>query len=578
MSTPETLRRHDFAILVLFAAVLFSFPVFFPKTLTTHETVHCQNIREMRADGDWVIPHYGGRPWLERPPLPFWFTLGLVELLGDSPVVFRLASLLVGLPIVLLVGWMASVWYGRGIGVTSGLILATMQEFNHYATGPEADIFLCLIVTSALALFVHLEFQRRPKGDGESLGLIGPRPWVLVLFFAVWGLTNLVKGLFFGSIFVGLPIATFLLWNWDWSAIRRYVWLPGWLAYLATASLWATAAYWRYPDIVELWLHDYKGRVNQGYMHEPIWYYLAHLPVVLFPWTITALVGLAATRRTAWTTPRAPERFLWCWAIVPVVFFSIPQGKHHHYLLQCMAPWSVLAAVGAARVWQQLARWPALLQKPWLAALLLGGLADVALFAFGAEIPGPSWLLPVLLVAAPLAILTLWIAFFHRDSRVALGTLCGLLLVLHWSVYAYRASCLDRYRHDRDFVQQACAVTPWDRPLLVMDDDAPLNASWLLFYIGDRATLLHNLTFLLDDSIREREVYLIARRKAEPALKKMGDCELLLQSERSRYETTLADRYTLFRFRYRDDAARVPGGVYISPMQATGRDLGPFLH
>ena len=40
--------------------------------------------------------------------------------------------------------------------------------------------------------------------------------------------------------------------------------------------------------------------------------------------------------------------------------------------------------------------------------------------------------------------------------------------------------------------------------LLVMDDDAPLNASWLLFYLDGRGRLLHNITFLRADDIGEK--------------------------------------------------------------------------
>src|SRR5579862_2743312 len=173
---PSRMTKRDYGLLMLFCLVLFSFPLINNRVLTTHETVHCQNIREMMQGGDWVIPHYGGRVWMERPPLPFWITAGFVEILGDSPAVYRLPPLVLGWWCVLLVAWLGSVWYGRGIGLAAGLILATMREFTHYATGAEADIFLCAIVTSALALFVYLEFRRRPA-DGESVGFLGRRPW-----------------------------------------------------------------------------------------------------------------------------------------------------------------------------------------------------------------------------------------------------------------------------------------------------------------------------------------------------------------------------------------------------------------
>src|SRR3954464_15685148 len=120
----QSLRLRDFALLAACCAILSAFPILFNRTLSTHETVHCQNVREMRADGDWVVPHYGGRPWLERPPLPFLLTLPVVAGAGDVPAAYRLASALAAVPCVLLLGWMASLWFGREVGLLAGLVLA----------------------------------------------------------------------------------------------------------------------------------------------------------------------------------------------------------------------------------------------------------------------------------------------------------------------------------------------------------------------------------------------------------------------------------------------------------------------
>ena len=80
MSTPlsRTLRRGDYLLLAAFCLGLFCFALAFDRSFSTHETIHCVNVREMIADGDWVIPHFGDRPWLERPPLPFWITVPIV--------------------------------------------------------------------------------------------------------------------------------------------------------------------------------------------------------------------------------------------------------------------------------------------------------------------------------------------------------------------------------------------------------------------------------------------------------------------------------------------------------------------
>jgi 4-amino-4-deoxy-L-arabinose transferase-like glycosyltransferase len=157
------LRKSDVLLLVLFCTLLYGFLMVDRRVLNPHETVHCQNVREMLRDGDWIIPHYGGRPWLERPPLPHWLTAASVALFNDSGEwCYRLSCALAAVFLVLLVASTAAMWYGRGIGLLSGAALTTMLDFKHYATAPECDMLLNLLVTTAMCLFARLEFARRP--------------------------------------------------------------------------------------------------------------------------------------------------------------------------------------------------------------------------------------------------------------------------------------------------------------------------------------------------------------------------------------------------------------------------------
>jgi 4-amino-4-deoxy-L-arabinose transferase-like glycosyltransferase len=185
------LSRIDYLLLAGFVALLFSVSLAANRVLGNHETVHCQNAREMLADGDYIIPHYGGRPWLERPPLPFWITLPFLAVFGDGALVFRVVSLLVALPTVLLTGWMASVWFGRNVGLLSGCMLATLYEFHRYAMAPESDIFVCSLVAIGMALFVHLEFQYT---QDASVSLFGPRPWSVLACSSCWGWATWSRG------------------------------------------------------------------------------------------------------------------------------------------------------------------------------------------------------------------------------------------------------------------------------------------------------------------------------------------------------------------------------------------------
>jgi hypothetical protein len=529
----------------------------------------------MRTDGDWVIPHYGGRPWLERPPLPFWLTLPVLSALGDHATSYRLTSALVGLGCVLTVGWVASLWFGRGVGLLSGVALATLHLFNHYAAGPEAEIFLCAAVTACIATFAYLEFRLRngPGADREPW-LLGRRPLALLAFFVLLGLTNLVKGLFFGDAFVILPAAVYLLWGErPLSYVRRYVWLPGWLAFAACGAAWAVAAYARHPDVVDLWLSDYRGRLDQGFMREPAYYYAMNLPWALIPWTLPALAALALTWRRALTQGRTPERFLWCWALVPLIFLSIPQGKHRHYLLPAVAPWAILGALGAERLWRLL-REAAWLKSPWRVPLAVGVAAEVAIYLF---VPAP--LCVPALCLCPVLVALAWLALSRPNPWAAGTATFAWVCLVSWAAHAEPRLFEDRYADDRDFLAAALArQEEGGEALLVLDDWGPLDASWSLFYLDGRARLLHNVSFLLDERVAGGpEVLVVARRLRAPALAAYGSSELLFESHHSRGEEA-GTEYRLGLYRVRVEAPRHAGPpAYVSPMQATGRAPGPWL-
>lgn len=570
------LTRTDHALLVGICVVLFGYSLVDDRVLTTHEAVHCQNVREMLETHEWFIPTYGGRPWLERPPLPHWCTAVFVQVLGrvDESWTYRVGSIVAGTAGVLLTAWMTAMWFGRWMGVLAGAILATMREYAAYAVGPECDIFLCLLILIALALTAHLEFRQRPS-VGESVGFLGSRPWLVFALFGVWGLTNMAKGLIFGSVYILIPLSVFLLWNADWGRIRRYVTLWGWMVFGIAAAAWPLLAYWSYPDIVDLWMSDYAGRLNRGFMREPIWYYAVQLPWIVFPWTIAAVVGVVATARRACNERYSAERFLWSWALIVPICFSLPQGKHHHYLLHCMAPWAVLSALGARRLWEMQLAAPRWLRRPVVATLVLGVPIAAALGLVRHHVPGPEWLIPCLMVGAPLCVLAGWWSATHADARVAFGGLMTLIVALHCAGWSHRTRYLDRYAEDSRFLSDL-RQAPLGGPLYVAADRHPLDASWLLFYTANHAGLLHNLSFLRDDRIEESEVFVLTRAYNEKLLWCYGEAVPVAQSNETRGEHSPQDRWTLFRLRFHEDLVR-HRPLRISPMQATGRAFGPYL-
>lgn len=543
------MSRRDYLLLSAFCFALFLGSAFTAKTLTGHESVLAQNSREMLIDGDWIIPKVGGEAWLERPPVPDWIICAVYVVAGTSTndAVARLAAVLVAVPIVLLVASTAALFYGRAAGLIAGGVFATMHELYSYAINPEADIFLCLIVTATVAVFARLEFGTRGNREGESASLFGKRPWLVLAFFALLGATNLAKGVIFGTVMAGLPVAGYLLWNRSWGQIKRYVWLWGWLAAAAVALAWPLAVIAQHPEIVDLWKEHYFGRLNKGYLAEPWWYYALNVPYVLLPWTIPALIGLWQTRRAAFAGP-GPERFLWCWAILPPLVFSLSDGKHHHYLLQCMAPWAILSVGGVVAVWKFCReRVPAWCRTPWPLTATVAVAAGVVVALFRAKIGLSDTVLYAAAAALPMLAFVLAKSMQHPNPRAAFG---GVMLVLAVSYLGWtnlRAATRDSYIHDAAMLRQAAEVVPDNAPLHVHYDWArPLETFWVLYHTPRLGTLVRD-PWDLREKAGAGEAYILARRLDAPALARIGTIEPVLESEKTRLEPSPEYRRVLYR-------------------------------
>ena len=124
----------------------------------------------MYLHGEWVVPTSAGRPWLERPPLPQWITIAFAHTVGhfDQEWIVRLPSAVVATLVVLMTGVLATRWFGRTVGMISGLTLATTLEFCRYAWLAEQDIYLCLLVTTS---FLSLGISSSRSAKKMSLPL-----------------------------------------------------------------------------------------------------------------------------------------------------------------------------------------------------------------------------------------------------------------------------------------------------------------------------------------------------------------------------------------------------------------------
>lgn len=589
MEDKEPVQRRDYLGVALFTCILYGVVLAVGGPLTLHEGVLPQTTKAMLANHDWIVPRYGDAPWLERPPLPQWISCAICTLIGhcDQEWNIRIGPALAGLFTVLITTWLAGRLYGRIVGILSGLMLATMYNFVRYSTLAEADIFLAPIVAGALAIFAYLEILRNPgepptaeisspaTPSAESRNFFGTRSAYVLAFFVLLGMTNLAKGLVFGTVIVLAPVGVYLLWNWNWSSILRYTWLWGWLAFFAVALPWPLLVINAgYGDAIDVWKFDLGGRLNANYLAEPPWYYFVCLLWVPQPWAFAAFMGLALSFPRLRKPEAKADRFVWCWAWAPLLVFSISQGKHHHYMLHYLAPWAILSAQATLWSWERIREhW----QRRWAIPIAIAVLGEIAIAVLARRIPGPSWTFPALLTVYPLAILGGWWFALNRRPQMALMGSFAMILLLYCTFFAYKGAYLHRSREDTAFLHQARQMVPLDQPLMINSAEEALEGLRMQFYIGDSVYFLHNLSFVRDDRVRSPDVYVVTRYNRMPVLKKYGEVEPLLKCKQSRRETSEEDRWTLFRVHLREDLPRKNAAVRISPMQAMYRVPGPDL-
>lgn len=553
--------------------------MFSGRPLSLHEARLPQVSREMMQNHDWLVPRSGGRPWLERPPLPHWITVGVSAIFGqhcDKVWVVRLPAALAGGITVLFAAWIAARLFGRRTGICSGLILATCYEFWTYSSLAEDDIFLAPLVAAAIAFFVRIEFPTDGILDKRT-GLFGFRPWPVVGIFALLGLTNFVKGPLVGAAVVIGPMIAFLLPMRDLSRIGRYVWLWGWLLFLLLALAWHLAMVAEFKnEYIDNLKFDFRTREFDN----PFWYYPVQLLGAIAPWTPAALIGLWKSWNPAKRIRGSGERFIWCWALASLIVLSIPHRKHHHYLVPSIAPWAILAAIGLRDISRSMFSGPLWSRKPLFGLLTFGFPVAAVILLLHRKIPGPTLMTILLAAAWTVSVGLFYLGLYRQSGGLVMGTfVAGLAAACCWG----QTFIPDMTMQDTLFLHRVETAAPRDAPLFIDADlHGELDFFRNQFYLRNEAKLLHNLTFLRDEKIASPVVYVVTREWNAPKLAGLGTAQIVEQSVQSRKSDHAKkaklplDRFTLYRLTFWPDLTHYPVPTHITTMQAMGRTNGPY--
>lgn len=398
--------------------------------------------REMVADGDWLVPRFNGRPFLEEPPLFYWWQAAVYRVAGaPSAPAARLPAALAA-----VLGVLVTVALARAVGASAGiaaLVLATSPEYWWMARTGTPDSANAAATALALTLF----FLAWRSGALRTITAAAVAAGI-----AFW-----LKS-FLGIGLAAIAAAAFVATT-GWGRLGARQAAAAAVVAGSVVAVWLVVL-WRAVGRGGFWffvLANHLGRLSginaQGHVHGAF-YYLPNLILDLLPWSLALPAAVVA----AWRARRDPGgRFLLCWAAVMTLGLSAAVTKRAHYLLPAFPAFAVLVA----RWWdserdrrfdratRRLVAVTLAVATPLLVLALLS-LRPEALAAHAAE-NAPRWALalevfavpttpgawaPVLLVAVLAATLAAspWL---RRPvaAAVAVGTLCVVLdLVVTLSV------------------------------------------------------------------------------------------------------------------------------------------------
>jgi 4-amino-4-deoxy-L-arabinose transferase-like glycosyltransferase len=282
--------------------------------------------------GDWILMHFNGKIYGDKPPLFFWLiSLSSYLWQGFTSYSARFPSALFGTFTVLLTFLLGKELYTCRTGFLSGFILATSLGFAYLSTRANIDATLTFFTTASLfCFFQQYQYSKKEKNNSKKI-----KGLPIYGFYIAMALATLTKGPV-GFILPFLVSMVYLCIQRDWNRMRGMKLLPGSVLFLCIVFLWYLPAVLSGgKDYLQETL--FKHTVDayaKGWTHvKPIYYYLINFPVQFLPWIffLPAAIAYGYSRETI--EKRKEFLFLFTWFTLIFLFFSLSKGKRGLYLL-----------------------------------------------------------------------------------------------------------------------------------------------------------------------------------------------------------------------------------------------------
>lgn len=414
------------ALLVALFALYYLIPIAFRPLWQPDETRYAEISREMLVSGNWVVPHFFGLRYFEKPVAGYWVNNIGQLLFGHSNFGVRAGAMLCTMLSAVLIYWLGrQMFFSSKTALTASIIFLTTLLVYGIGTYAVLDPMLLLWMVAAMC-----SYWLAVEAAGTPRRLCG-----YLLLGVACGMGFMTKGFLALAVPV-LAITPWAIWHRRLGELLR--WGPVTLAVAVLVSApWALAInqqegdFWHYF----FWVQHIQRFAEADAQHKaPFWYYLPVLIAGSLPW----LALLPGSLLGAWRqrSQHAGAVYLLSWVLLPLLFFSIARGKLLTYILPCFAPLALLMAHYACSGTDQVRKafkingWINLLSGSAAALILLAVIAPWGL----AHRPVYAGNETLRVLCGALAFtgwgMMGWISLRPGNNRWQLAALCPLLLAL----------------------------------------------------------------------------------------------------------------------------------------------------
>ena len=345
----------------------------FRPLMPVDETRYIAVAWEMWLREDFLVPHLNGSTYSHKPPLLFWIINAGWGIFGVNDWWPRLIAPLFGLACLgLSASTCRRLWPKTQAYLIVPILLIGNFYWAIYTTLTMFDLILTLWTLVGINGMIDVSQNR---------------------WFRGWLLFSIAVG--FGALSKGPVILVYLMpvallcpyWAINRQKQKWVVWYLGMvigvLVGAGIALAWALPAGFsggeEYKNAI-FWGQS-AGRIVQSFAHrQPIWWYLAIIPILLLPWvlwpSLLRKLWLNLREINKKENPNQGLRLMLIWSIAPIIILSAISGKQPHYLLPIFPPLAITGAVVIA----------SLTKKDFLRGYWDMSLQGLFLFSLGAAV------------------------------------------------------------------------------------------------------------------------------------------------------------------------------------------------